>query len=427
MSTAPGAVPADPIGALLPAVRSLGSRAAQNVTALRSVTGRFKDAVTGINRLASAAAQAAEAVRQTKAHAETAARSVARTARTATTAAGGVKSFKTGAKGAGSKLGILLTGLGGLMSLILSQGDPAGPLGTLLAAFGTAMTIGSGVLLVINALTRASPVGFVTGLLLPVAGWLIDLAVNSETGQRIIDQLATLILQYVQGYLAVLAPILQAIAGAVNTYVTGYLTVITAALTTISALIGTAFAVAKALATGDTHALSGKVSAVWRGLKDAVRPVVDWITQDIPRGFTRIKEATSGTLRAMGQFVTTGAQSVAGVIKGPFQGLVAFANWVIDGLNKLSFSFLGKKFGVHLSKIPMLAQGGIAVPGAAPRTGKVLSLDDLERRRAVARRQRSANASPHRYQVKEFHESHGAGAHATATDLLFLASAHAGA
>ncbi|MFJ3796622.1 tape-measure protein [Streptomyces sp. NPDC090088] len=422
MSAALGAVPANPVGSFIPTVRSLRTRAEQSVTALRSVTGRFKDAVTGIDRLTSAADQAVGAVRKTKESAETTARSVTQTGRTASTAAGEVKSLKAGTKGAGTKLGILLTGLGGIMSLILGMVDLAGPLGTLLDTFGTAMTVASGVMILINVLTRANPIGFVTGILLPVAGWLIDIAVNSETGQRLMDQLAKLILQYVQSYLTILTPILKAIAGAVNTYVTGYLTVITGVLKAIGTLVGTGFAVLKALTTGDTRALSGKVSAVWSGFKNAVRPVLDWITKDIPKGFGRIKDATSSTLHAMGQFVTTGAQTVAGVIKGPIQGLIAFANWVIDGLNKLSFSILGKKFGVHLSKIPMLAEGGVAVPGAA-RTGKVLSLTALERQRALARRNGTKGQSP--YRIREFHESHGAGAHATATDLLFLAAAHA--
>ncbi|MGW1618444.1 tape-measure protein [Streptomyces sp. NPDC002172] len=417
MSAALGAVPANPVGGFIPTVRSLRARAEQSVTALRTVTSRFKDAVIGVDRLASAAAEAVGTVRKTKEAAEATARSVTQNGRTASTAAGGVKSLKGRTRGASSKLGMLLTGLGGVMSLILSLVDLAGPLGGLLDAFGTAMTIGSGVMILINVLTRANPIGFVTGILLPVAGWLIDIAVNSETGQRLMDQLARLILQYVQSYLTILTPILKAVAGAVNTYVTGYLTVITGVLTALGTLIGSGFAVLKALTTGDTRALSGKVSAVWSGFKSAVRPVLDWITRDIPRGFTRIKDAASHALNAMGQFVTTGAQTVAGVIKGPIQGLVAFANWVIDGLNKLSFSFFGKKFGVHLSKIPMLAEGGVAVPGAA-RPGKVLPLTALARRHPT-----SVGPSPHR--IEEFHESHGAGAHATATDLLFLASAHA--
>lgn len=180
----------------------------------------------------------------------------------------------------------------------------------------------------------------------------------------------------------------------------------------------------KALTTGDTRALSGKVSSVWRGFKDAVRPALEWITRDVPRMFTRIKEATSRTLDAMGRFVTTGTQTVAGVVKGPIQGLIAFANWVIDGLNSLSFSILGKKFGIHLDKIPMLAEGGIAVPGASRGAGRVLPLTTLERQRVLARRHRASTSHPP-HRVKEFHESERTGARGTAEDLLFLAAAHA--
>ena len=418
MSTA--ALPADPLAGVAPAMNSLRSRVQQNSAALRDLTGRIRAAATGVDRIGPAAGQAATAVRGTKENAEAAARSVTKAGQTATTAASGIKN--AGGKGATKALGGLKSALGGVFAIVGALIEASGVLGDLMGTFGTLMTIGSGVMIVINALTRANPIGFVTGLLLPVAGWLLDLAMNSETGQRLMEQLATLVLKYVEGYLTVMTPLLKGIASAVNTYVTVYLGVITTALTVIGALVGTGFAVLKALTTGDTRALSGKVSSVWRGFKDAVKPALQWITQDIPRMFTRIKEATSRTLGAMGQFVTTGAQTVAGVVKGPVQGLIAFANWVIDKLNSLSFSILGKKFGVHLDKIPMLAEGGVAVPGAS-RGGRVLPLTALDRQRALARRHRSPYRLPHH--IKEFHESRSAGARGTAEDLLFLASAHA--
>ncbi|KQX70900.1 hypothetical protein [Streptomyces sp. Root1310] len=415
---------ADPLVGVRPALRTLRTRLEQSGGGLRSLTGGITSAGTATDRIRSATEQSSAAVRQTKANADAAARSVARAGRTATTAAAGVKSAGGKAKSSSRSLGRLLSGLGGVVAVVAGLLSIAGPLGDVLGAFGTAMTIGSGVMLIVNALTRANPIGFVTGLLLPVAGWLIDLALNSETGQRLMEQLATLVLKYVEGYLTVMAPLLKAIASAVNTYVTGYLAVITTALTAIGTLVGTGFAVLRALTTGDTRALSGKVSSVWRGFKDAVKPALEWISKDIPRMFTRIKEATSRTLDAMGRFVTTGAQTVAGVVKGPIQGLIAFANWVVDGLNSLSFSILGKKFGVHLDKIPMLAEGGIAVPGASRNAGRVLPLTALERQRVLARRQRaSASRPPHR--VEEFHESARTGARGTAEDLLFLAAAHA--
>ncbi|MFI1922760.1 MULTISPECIES: hypothetical protein [unclassified Streptomyces] len=427
MSTAAlpaGGGAADLFAGVAPALQAFRSRLGQNTATARSLVGRIRSAATGVDAVRSAASQGATAVRQVKTGADAASRSVAKTGQTATAAASGIKSAGTRAKGAGKSLGTLNSAFGGVLAIVGALIEASGVLGDLMGAFGTAMTIGSGVMLIINALTRANPIGFVTGLLLPVAGWLLDLALNSETGQRLMGQLATLVLKYVEGYLTVMTPLLKGIASAVNTYVTGYLAVITTALTVIGTLLGTGFAVMKALTTGDTRALSGKVSSVWRGFKDAVRPALEWITRDVPRMFTRIKEATSRTLDAMGRFVTTGTQTVAGVVKGPIQGLIAFANWVIDGLNSLSFSILGKKFGIHLDKIPMLAEGGIAVPGASRGAGRVLPLTTLERQRVLARRHRASTSHPP-HRVKEFHESERTGARGTAEDLLFLAAAHA--
>ncbi|MEU6377504.1 tape-measure protein [Streptomyces sp. NPDC046909] len=419
------AVVRNPFLGAVPVLRSFRGKVERSQAGLRSFTDRVKGAASGLGRVTAPTGQSATAVQRLRTSADAAARSVTKAGQTATAAASDIKSAGGRGRSATKSLGRLKDGLGGVFAIVGALIAASGVFGGLLDAYGTAMTIGAGVMIVVNALTRANPIGFVTGLLLPVAGWLLDIALNSETGQRLMEQLATLVLQYVRGYLTLLTPVLKVIASAVNTYVTGYLTLITTALTVIGTLIGTGFAVLKALTTGDTRALSGRVAAIWSGFKNAVKPVLTWITQDIPRGFTRIKDATSGTLRAMGQFVTTGAQTVAGVVKGPIQGLIAFANWVIDGLNSLSFSILGKKFGVHLNKIAMLAEGGVAVPGATSRTGKVLPLTALERQRALARRGRTAAQDRHRHRVKEFHENARAGAHATAEDLLFLAAAHA--
>lgn len=411
----------------VPVLRSLRGKAEQTRSGLQSFTERVTSAADSLERLKTPAGQSATAVQKLKTNADAAAKSVAKTGQTATTARSGVKSAGGKAKSAGKSLGKLKSGLGGVFAIVGALIAASGVLGGLLDAFGTAMTIGSAVMLLINVLTRANPIGFVTGILLPVAGWLLDLAMNSETGQRLMELLATLMLKYVEGILTALAPVLKVVGSVVNTYVTGYLHVITGVLTVLSTVIGTGFAVLKALTTGDTRALSGKVSAVWHGFKEAVRPVLNWIAKDIPGMFQRVKDATSSTLSAMGQFLSTGAQTVAGVVKGPIQGLIAFANWIIDGLNSLSFSFFGKKFGVHLDKIPMLAAGGIVIPAARSGAGRVLPLTALDRQRALfARRRAASTAAARRHNhVEEFHERHGTGAFGTAQDLLFLASVHA--
>ncbi|MFI9613187.1 tape-measure protein [Streptomyces sp. NPDC052023] len=414
--SAAAAPPLNPLAGVVPAFRTFRTRLDQGAGALGTLTARVKGAAGATDRIRAATSQGGTALRQFKSGAEATARSLGKLRQgTATT---GVKSVGTRARAASRALAKLKGG--GLLTLIGGLVSAAGVAGALLGAFGTAMTIGAGVMTAINVVTRANPLGFVLGLLLPVAGWLIDLALSSETGQRLMRQLAGLVLKYVEGYLAVIGPVMKAVGSVVSTYFQGLLALVRGVISGIGAVVGTGFAVLKALTTGDTRALSGRVSAVWRGFKDAVRPAVRWISQDIPRMFTRVKEATARTLGAIGRFVTTGAQTVAGVIKGPINGLIAFANWVVDGLNSLSFSILGKKFGVDLDRIPMLAEGGVAVPGVARRAGKVLPLTALDRQRTLAARQRVRH--PHR--IREFHET--SGARSTAEDLLFLASAHTG-
>ncbi|WP_437085614.1 hypothetical protein [Streptomyces sp. enrichment culture] len=415
-------MPADPLRGFVPAITTLRSRADQSRTAVRTLGSQIKRAASGADLVRASAAQTATVIRGIKTTADAAATSLTRTARSATTAAPGIKSVGANAKRSSTALRKLGSALGGVFAIVGALISASGVLGTVLGTFGTALTIASGVMLVINALTRANPIGFVTGLLLPVAGWLIDLALNSETGQRLMEQLATLILQYVEGYLTLMTPLLKAVATAVNTYVTAYLDVITTALTVIGTLLGTGFAVLRALTTGDTRALSGRVSSIWRGFKDRVKPILTWITVDIPRMFTRAKEATSRTLRAIGQFMTTGTQTVAGVVKGPIQGLIAFANWIIDGLNDLSFSVLGKKFGVHLKKIPQLAEGGVVHPAAVPGAATVKPLSSLGR--YLPAPSRAATTGPAslagRPKVRVYEERQGSSPMTVAEDLLFL-------
>lgn len=142
----------------------------------------------------------------------------------------------------------------------------------------------------------------------------------------------------------------------------------------------------------------------------------------MPGFFRTAKDAVSNAMRGIGDLVKGALSAVIGVVKGPINGLIAFANWIIDGLNKLSFEIplTGKKFGVELDKLPMLAEGGIVSPGSAD-DYRIDSLAQLENRRIPALTE--TPRPPHR--IRDFHEEPGAGPRSTAEDLLFLAAAHA--
>ncbi|MFD8010320.1 tape-measure protein [Streptomyces sp. NPDC058955] len=335
----------------------------------------------------------------------------ARLKRTATAAG----RARTAARRIGTGAGALL---GALLPLLPVTDVIAGLMGT----FGTVMTVASIAMTGVNVAMRANPLGFLVGLIVPIAAYLVELAVNSRTGQRIIRQGIQQALKGFQAIWAFLQPILKLIGKAVGLYFKAYLTVFKTAFRILGSVIGGISRIGSAVRSAST-ALTGIASRTIGAIRTAVRPVVRWITDKIPGFFRTAKDAVSQALRGIGELVKGGLSAVLGVVKGPVNGLIAFANWIIDGLNKLSFEIplTGKKFGVELDKLPMLAEGGIVSPGT-PDDHRIDPVAQLEHRRVPA----LTEPPPRPHRVRDFHEEPGAGPRGTAEDLLFLLTAHAG-
>ncbi|GHF89369.1 tape-measure protein [Streptomyces filamentosus] len=313
------------------------------------------------------------------------------------------------------------TGAGAVLGLLLPLLPVADVITGLMGTFGTVMTVASVAMTGVNVAMRANPLGFLVGLIVPVAAYLVELAVSSETGQRIIRQALQQALKGFQAVWNFLSPFMKALGKALGTYAKAYLTVFRTALKVVGAAIGGISRIGSAVRSA-SNALRSVASRTIGGIKSAVQPVVRWITDKVPGFFRTAKDAVSKALRGIGELVEGGLSAVLGVVKGPVNGLIAFANWIIDGLNELSFEIplTGKKFGVSLDKIPMLAEGGIVAP---PEAGeyRIDALGELEHRRVPALTE--APRPPHR--IRDFHEEPGAGPRSTAEDLLFLLAAHA--
>ncbi|WP_432121864.1 tape-measure protein [Streptomyces sp. S1] len=311
------------------------------------------------------------------------------------------------------------TGAGAVLGLLLPLLPVTDVITTLMGTFGTVMTVASVAMTGVNVAMRANPLGFVVGLLVPIAAYLIELAVNSETGQRIIKQVFQQALKGFQAVWTFLKPLMTLLGKAVGTYAKAYLTLFKAALKTVGSAIGGISRIGSAVRSA-TQALRGIASRTLGGVKNAVQPVVRWITDKIPGFFRTAKDAVGRALNGIGDLIEGALSAVLGVVKGPINGLIAFANWIIDGLNKLTVEIplTDKKFGVDLDKIPLLAEGGIVSPGT-PDDFRIDSLAQLETRRVPAIDE--PLPAPHR--VRDFHEEPGAGPRSTAEDLLFLATA----
>ncbi|MFF8804373.1 tape-measure protein [Streptomyces omiyaensis] len=388
--------------------------------ALRRMTQGVRQAASGATALAGALRGATTAtctLAQNSAGTRTALDKLRRSP-----AATRLKRVATAAGNARRAAGRIGTGAGAVLGLLLPLLPVADVITGLMGTFGTVMTLASVAMTGVNVAMRANPLGFLVGLIVPIAAYLVELALSSETGQRIVRQVLQQALKGFQSVRNFISPFMKALGKAIGTYAKAYLTVFTTALKTVGSAVGGISRIGSAVRSAST-ALSGIASRTLGGVRSAVQPVVRWVTEKVPGFFRTAKDAVSKALNGIGDLVQGGLSAVLGVVKGPINGLIAFANWIIDGLNELSFEIplTGKKFGVTLDKIPMLAEGGIVAP---PEAGeyRIDALGELEHRRVPA----LTEPPPRPHRVREFREEPGVGPRGVAEDLLFLMTAHAG-
>ncbi|MEV7564514.1 tape-measure protein [Streptomyces tanashiensis] len=386
--------------------------------ALKNLRQDVQRAASGIGALAATAKSSGTSLRTLGSNASGAATAVTKIKRS--TAPPRVKRIGAAAGKARIAAGKIGSGAGMILGILLPLLPVTDVISGLMDTFGTVMTIASIAMTGVNVAMRANPLGFLVGLIVPIAAYLIELAVNSETGQRIIKQVLQQALKGFQAVWKFIQPFMQGLGKAVGTYVTAYLTVFKTGLKIVGSVIGGISKIGSAVSSA-SNALRGIASRTIGGIRSAVQPVTQWITDKIPGFFRTAKDAVSNALRGIGDLVKGALSAVIGVVKGPINGLIAFVNWIIDGLNKLSFEIplTGKKFGVELDKLPMLAEGGIVSPGSAD-DYRIDSLSQLENRRVPA----LTEPPPRPHRVRDFHEEPGAGPRSTAEDLLFLATAH---
>ncbi|ROQ33774.1 hypothetical protein EDD98_2806 [Streptomyces sp. PanSC19] len=404
--------------AVAPRMSSLRQGAGQAAETLSRFKGDVRRAAEGVGRLASELRTAGASVRTLGSTASGTASSVRRIQRSK--AGAGVRKLGTAAGKARTAAGKFGPAIGGILSILAPMLPVADVITKLMDTYGTVMTVASVAMTGVNLAMRANPIGFLVGILVPVAAWLIEYAMQTETGQRIMKQVFQAALKGFQSVWNFLQPVIKLIGTAVGTYVKAYLTLFKTALKGIGSAIDGIRRIGGAVSSA-ANAMRGIASRTMGAVKNAVKPVLTFITDKIPGFFRHAKDAVAKALRGMGDLVKGALSAVLGVVKGPINGLIAFANWIIDGLDKLSFKvpLTNKKFGVDIDKIPMLAEGGVVFPGAdsAPR---IDPLTVLESRRVPAVDE--PPRAPHR--LRDFHEDPGAGPRAVAEDLLFLAGAH---
>ncbi|NED79528.1 hypothetical protein G3I76_05390, partial [Streptomyces sp. SID11233] len=128
----------------------------------------------------------------------------------AASAAGRIRSGATRLRTPLATLGALTAGAGLFGSATDLLGTATPQVTKFMTLFGTALTVGSVAMTAINTVMKANPLGFLLGVVAPLGALVIEYALNSETGQRIIQQVFDAALE---GFRAVSAFMLPLISG----------------------------------------------------------------------------------------------------------------------------------------------------------------------------------------------------------------------
>jgi TP901 family phage tail tape measure protein len=117
---------------------------------------------------------------------------------------------------------------------------------------------------------------------------------------------------------------------------------------------------------GSWNAIRNVAGNVWNGIKDVVLGVARAIWNGIETYVGMYVNAFTTAFNAIRSVVTTVMNGVVGAIKGAVNSIIGGINWLIRGLNRVSFNFPswvpvvgGKSFGINIPEVPMLAKGGI--------------------------------------------------------------------
>ncbi|WP_327379743.1 tape-measure protein [Streptomyces sp. NBC_01212] len=427
MSAAAIGAGADPLAGVAGALSSFRAGLTGAARSVRAAAQNIGRAGSAADRIKGSAASAGTQLRQIRTGADKAGKSLTRAGRTAGRAATQLRTGSTKARATAAPLDSIATEGAAFSGVVGVLGKGSGTVSKLMGLFGGALTVASGAMTAVNVAMRANPLGFVLGLVAPLAGYLIEYALSSETGQKIMKQVFDQVLQVFRTISKFLGPVVKAYATVISAYFTTAFKVVTTVLAVVGALLSRDFDGTRNAVASATNAVTGLVRRAWSGFRTVIQPVLDWITKKIPGMFTRVKDAMSKTLEGIGRFLSTGMQGVMAAVTGPVKALISFANWVIDGLNKLSFSLLGKKFGVDLPKIPQLAEGGVVRPAGPGTASSVLPLSALSRLRPAepAAGTTGPTGSTDRSRLRTYHAAEGNGPLAVATDLLFLHGAAA--
>ena len=178
----------------------------------------------------------------------------------------------------------------------------------------------------------------------------------------LIEGLVQLVVGIVQAIPQIILALIDALPTIIKSIVTGLWNALPVLLNGVIEMVGSIGKSVWSLLEGYWSRLGSFFKGIWDGIKNIFSEVGDWFSGIFKSAYNGI----TGIFSKIGGFFKDVFGKLGDIIKAPINFVIKGLNFLIGGLNKISFDVPdwipvigGKKFGFNIGKIAMLANGGV--------------------------------------------------------------------
>ncbi|MFJ8231751.1 hypothetical protein ACIQ9E_17605 [Streptomyces sp. NPDC094448] len=400
-------------------MNTLRNRHNQSVGAVRTAVQRIGGIRGAADKVGTAARNAGAAVADLKSRATPSIAPVRAVGRNSGIAAGQLKNTRERSRSSGRAAKSLADSGGGFGKIVDPLGAVMSVMSPLLTGLGIGLAAGAVAMVGISVAMQSNPFGGAAIAVVLIIDLIIDFALNSETGQRLVKKGFDKLREGFEWIKKHVLPIIGKARTAVADGIDFVRKRIVDPVNSIGTDVKNGFAAAR---DGIGRATSGLIKLFkdpWDGIKAVVKPVADWLDRKIPPEFDKVKNATVNALKGIADAVGNGLGTIGGILQIPGK----FAEWLIDAWENIDFKKLFDPKAIGKKITSFLAEGGLVSPPHGALPGSITPLGDVAGLRAAEPDGRTARTVRRPRHVESFHEPAGAGAYEIADELLFLARA----
>ncbi|AZK95929.1 MULTISPECIES: hypothetical protein [Streptomyces] len=391
----------------------------QSVGAVRTAVQRIGGVKGAADKVWTAARNAGTAVTDLKSRATPSIAPVKAVGRNSGIAADQLKNSRERSKSSGRAAKRLADSGGGFGKIVDPLGSVMSVMSPLLTGLGVGLAAGAVAMVGISIAMQSNPFGGAAIAVVIIIDLIIDFALNSEAGQRLIKKGFGKLREGFEWIKKNVLPIISKARTAVADGIEFVRKRIVEPLASVKTTVKDKFAAARDGIRDATNGLIKLFRDPWDGIKAVVKPVAEWLEDKIPPEFGKVRDATVDTLQGIADAVRNGLGTIGGILQIPGK----FAEWLIDAWENIDFKKLFDPKAIGKKITSFLAEGGLVSPPHGALPGSITPLGDVAGLRAAEPNGRDRRGVRRPRRVESFHEPAGAGAYEIADELLFLARA----